>query len=161
MHRAVSLLVIDDNQGCVDLLSGSLAQPGLEIFAATDPAEAIKIFERERPQMVVTDLVMSGMSGMQVLERIMDIDPATDVIMLTAHDTTDTAVEAMRKGASDYFTKPASPGLLRKRVAALVEEAQGRSPSGCEDVAGIVGQSTPIGTCFRVSAGWLRTIKRS
>lgn len=57
MHRVVSLLVIDDNQCCVDLLSRSLAQPDLEILNSTDPAEAMEIFARERPQIVVTDLV--------------------------------------------------------------------------------------------------------
>jgi CheY-like chemotaxis protein len=79
MHPAVSLLVIDDNPGSVELLSTALAQPGLEILTASDPEEGLDLFRNRRPQVVLTDLLMPKMSGMEVLERIVEIDPATDV----------------------------------------------------------------------------------
>ena len=63
---------------------------------------------REHPQIVLTDLVMPGMSGLEVVERIVEFDPAIDVILMTAHYTSETAVEAIRKGASDYLNKPVS-----------------------------------------------------
>ena len=121
---AISLLIIDDNPGSLELLSKALAQPGLEILTASDPEDGLAIFCDRRPQIVLTDLVMPRMSGMEVLERIMEIDPATDVILMTAHYSTESAVEAIQKGASDYLNKPVSIGPLRERIGELVEEAQ-------------------------------------
>ena len=120
---AVSLLVIDDNQGNVELLSNALAQPDLEILTASDPEEGLDLFWNRRPQIVLTDLMMPRMTGMEVLERIVDIDPATDVILMTAHYSTESAVEAVKKGASDYLNKPVSIGPLRERIGRLVKEA--------------------------------------
>ena len=107
---AVSLLVLDDNPGSLELLSSALSQPGLEILTSSDPEEGLELFHKRRPQIVLTDLVMPHMSGMEVLERIMEIDPGTDVILMTAHYSTESAVEAIKKGASDYLTKPISIG---------------------------------------------------
>jgi DNA-binding NtrC family response regulator len=67
---------------------------------------------------------MPHMSGMEVLERIMEIDPATDVILITAHYSSESAVEAIKKGASDYLNKPVSIRPLRDRIGKLVEEAR-------------------------------------
>ena len=82
---------------------------------------------REHPQIVLTDLVMPGLSGLEVLERIVEFDPAIDVILMTAHYTSETAVEAIRKGAADYLNKPVSISALRERISLrLVEEARRR-----------------------------------
>jgi DNA-binding NtrC family response regulator len=126
---AVSLLVIDDNPGSLELLSNALVQPGLEILTASNPEEGLDLFCDKRPQIVITDLVMPHMTGMEVLERIMEIDPATDVILMTAHYSTESAVEAIKKGASDYLNKPVSIGPLRERIGLLVEEARRRQRS--------------------------------
>ncbi len=125
-HAAVSLLVIDDNPGNLELLSSALAQPGLEILTASDPKEGLDLFRNRRPQVVLTDLVMPQMSGMEVLERIVEIDPATDVILMSAHYSTESAVEAVKKGASDYLNKPISIDPLRERIGRLVEEVRKR-----------------------------------
>jgi DNA-binding NtrC family response regulator len=69
---------------------------------------------------------MPGLSGLEVLERVVDFDPAIDVVLMTAHYTSESAVEAIRKGASDYLNKPVSITALRERVSRLVEEAQRR-----------------------------------
>ena len=66
------------------------------------------------------------MNGMEVLERIVEIDPATDVILMSAHYSTESAVEAVRKGASDYLNKPVSIDPLRERIGRLVEEVRKR-----------------------------------
>jgi len=126
MHSAVSLLVIDDNPGSVELLSTALAQPGLEILTASNPEEGLHLFRNRRPQVVLTDLVMPQMSGMEVLEKIVEIDPATDVILMSAHYSTESAVEAVKKGASDYLNKPLSIDPLRERIGRLVEEVRKR-----------------------------------
>ena len=73
---------------------------------------------------MLTDLVMPGITGMEVLERVAEFDPAIDVILMTAHYTSESAVEAIGKGASDYLNKPVSIAALRERIAKLVEEAR-------------------------------------
>lgn len=120
----IALLVIDDNPASLDLISTALAQPGLEILTASDPEEGLELFHNRHPQIVITDLVMPHVTGMEVLERIMEVDPSTNVILMTAHYSTESAVEAIKKGASDYLNKPVSLQALRERVRTLVEEAR-------------------------------------
>jgi DNA-binding NtrC family response regulator len=153
---AVSLLIIDDNPGSLELLSTALAQPGLDILTSSDPEEGLELFCSRRPQIVLTDLVMPHMSGMDVLERIMEMDPATEVILMTAHYSTESAVEAIKKGASDYLNKPVSLAPLRERVGKLVEEARKRQRSAqledelrCNaELEGIVGRSPQMWEMF-------------
>ncbi|MBZ5636658.1 MAG: sigma-54 dependent transcriptional regulator [Acidobacteriia bacterium] len=123
---AVSLLIIDDNPGSLELLSSALAQPGLEILTASDPEDGLDIACSRHPQIVLTDLVMPHLSGLDVLERIMEIDSATDVVLMTAHYSSESAVEAIKKGASDYLNKPVSVAALRERIGKLVEDARKR-----------------------------------
>ena len=126
VETAISLLIIDDNPGSLELLSNALAQPGLEILTASNPEKGLDLFCNRRPEIVLTDLVMPHMSGMEVLERIMEIDPGTDVVLMTAHYSTESAVEAIKKGACDYLNKPVPLTALRERVGRLVEEARKR-----------------------------------
>ena len=146
---ALSLLIIDDNEKSLELLSSALAQPGLEIFTASDPEQGIELVFEKHPQIVLTDLVMPNLTGMEVLERIMEFDPSTEVILMTAHYSTESAVEAIKKGASDYLNKPISLAALRERVGKLVEEARKRQRSlqlegellATSEFEGIVGRS--------------------
>ena len=152
----VSLLVIDDNPGSVELLANGVAQPGLEILTASDPEKGLDLFRNRRPQIVLTDLVMPRMNGLEVLERIMEVDPATDVILMSAHYSTESAVEAVRKGASDYLNKPVSIGPLRARIAGLVEEVRKRHRTmqledelrAHAEFEGIVGRSPQMWEMF-------------
>ena len=120
------LLAIDDTPQNLELISAALAQEGLEITTTTDPEAGLEIFFRARPQIVLLDLIMPKTSGMEVLERIVAADPGTDVILMTAHYSTDSAVEAIQKGACDYLTKPLDVERLRARIAALLTEAERR-----------------------------------
>src|ERR1700684_2708506 len=101
----VTLVIIDDNPRSLELLSTALAQEGLTIFTAQDPEEGIEIVYREHPQVVLTDLMMPGLTGLEVLERVVEFDPSIDVVLMTAHYSSESAVEAIRKGASDYLNK--------------------------------------------------------
>src|ERR1700682_1213835 len=121
---ALLLLIIDDNAKSLELLSSALAQPGLQILTASDPEQGLDLIYTKHPQIVLTDLVMPHLSGMDVLERVMEFDPSTDVILMTAHYSTEAAVEAIKKGASDYLNKPISLAALRERVGKLIEEAR-------------------------------------
>src|SRR5437867_9451279 len=123
---SVSLVIIDDNPGSLELLSSALAQEGLDISVASDPEAGLDLVYDRHPQIVLTDLVMPGMSGMEVLERVMEFDPSTDVILMTAHYSTESAVEAIKKGASDYLNKPVSITAIREKIGKLIENAKRR-----------------------------------
>jgi DNA-binding NtrC family response regulator len=122
-HNCISLVIIDDNPRSLEFVSAALARENLRIFTASDPEQGIDLVYTHRPQIVITDLVMPGMSGLEVLGRIMEFDPAIDVILMTAHYTSDTAVEAIRKGAADYLNKPISLAVLRERAGRLIDTA--------------------------------------
>jgi DNA-binding NtrC family response regulator len=123
---AVSVLVIDDNAGSLELLSEALAHPDIEILTASDPEQGLDLVAARHPQIVLTDLVMPGMTGLEVLERVVEMDPSTDVILMTAHYSTETAVEAIKKGASDYLNKPVSIAAIREKIGKLIENAKKR-----------------------------------
>ncbi len=122
----LKLLAIDDDRQTLDLITAALEQEGLEILASEDPELGLEMFLRVRPRIVLLDLVMPKMSGMEVLERIVAVDPGTDVILLTAHYSSDSAVEAIQKGACDYLTKPLNIEKLRDRITSLLMEAERR-----------------------------------
>jgi len=153
---ALSLVVIDDNPGSLELLSSALAQAGLEIFTAADPDEGLDLVYNRRPQIVLTDLVMPRLSGLEVLERIVEFDPSIDVILMTAHYSTESAVEAIKKGATDYLNKPVSIAALRERIGVLVENARKRQRSlsledellASSEFEGIIGRSPQMWETF-------------
>jgi DNA-binding NtrC family response regulator len=153
---AVSLLVIDDNPGNLELVANALAQPALEIMTASNPEAGLDLFYERRPEIVITELMMPHMNGIEVLERIMEVDAGTDVILMTAHYSADSAVEAIRKGASDYLNKPVSVGQLRERIGKLIEEARKRLRSlqledelrMSSEFEGIVGRSPHMWEMF-------------
>ncbi len=125
-NPAITLLIVDDNPASLDLLATALEQPDLRILTAGDPEEGLDLVFGKHPDIVLTDLVMPKMSGLELLERITAFDPAIEVVLMTAHYSTESAVEAIRKGASDYVNKPVSIPALRERVGAMVEHARRR-----------------------------------
>ncbi len=125
-HSPLKLLAIDDTRQNLDLIIAALTQDGLEILTASDADAGLQLFLESRPAIVLLDLVMPKIGGMQLLERMIAADPGVNVILMTGHYSTDSAVEAIQKGASDYLTKPIELGKLRGRVGALVAEAERR-----------------------------------
>src|SRR5260370_7831772 len=89
----------------------------------------MELIQRLRPQIVLLDLVMPGVQGMEVLQKIVEFDPGTDVMLMTGYYSAESGVEAIQKGAEDYFTKPFSPEKLRQRIALIVDEAKRRQHS--------------------------------
>src|SRR6476620_11446037 len=126
IRPSVKLVSVDDTPSSLELLSEALQQDGLTIFTSTDPEEGLELVYHEHPQIVLLDLVMPKMNGLEMLERIAEFDPAIDVILMTAHYTTETAVEAIQKGACDYLNKPVSIPALRSRVEKLLVDARQR-----------------------------------
>jgi DNA-binding NtrC family response regulator len=120
------VLVVDDDPQQLELVRAALTQDGIEIFSAGGPEEGLELFAREHPHIVLLDLMMPTMSGMEVLERMVATDPGANVILMTAHYSTDSAVEAIQKGAYDYLTKPLDVVSLQARIATLLAEAKQR-----------------------------------
>lgn len=125
-NSALKLLAVDDELQNLELVRAALTQDGLEIFSAADPEAGLEIFSRERPHIVLLDLMMPRMSGMEVLQRMVAADPGANVILMTAHYSTDSAVEAIQKGACDYLTKPLDVLKLQARIAVLLTDAKHR-----------------------------------
>src|SRR6185369_12000790 len=122
----IRIVIIDDNMSSLELLSTALEREGLSIHTANDPREGLELVRSLRPRMVITDLVMPGMTGLDVLRQVIHLDPTIDVLLMTAHYTTETAVEAIRNGAADYLQKPVKIADLRERVRRLLEAAEKR-----------------------------------
>jgi DNA-binding NtrC family response regulator len=152
----IVLVVIDDNTDILELVATALAREGVRIVTASDPEEGIEAVFREHPQIVISDLVMPGLSGLEVLDRIVEFDPAIDVILMTAHYTTESAVEAIRRGAADYLNKPVPIAVLRERISKLVAQARQRRQAMAMDnnladdarFEGMVGRSAAMWEMF-------------
>lgn len=120
----VTLLAIDDERQNLDLIKETLTQEGLQILTTDDPEIGFSQFLKVRPRIALVDLVMPNVSGMDLLERMLAVDPGVDVILITAHYSAESAVEAIQKGACDYMTKPLDIEKLRARIAALLADAE-------------------------------------
>ena len=102
-----SLLLVDDDAVYRERLAKAIATRGYEVRAAADVESAAAMAEAESPEFAVLDLRMPGESGLDLLRRLMAIDPTTRVLMLTGYGSIATAMEAVRLGAVNYLTKPA------------------------------------------------------
>jgi DNA-binding NtrC family response regulator len=150
------LLVIDDESQNLGLIESALEQQGLEILTASNPEVGLALFNEKRPEIVLLDLVMPKISGMDLLEQIIANDPGAEVILMTGYYSAESAVEAIRKGAADYLTKPLDVGKLRDRVFTLVNEHRSRRLATQLDqqmvdtfqLEGIVGRSPLIMDVF-------------
>jgi two-component system NtrC family response regulator len=101
-----TILIVDDEKNYLLVLSAVLEDEGYEVLTALSGQEALNIHKTSDLDLILTDMKMPGMSGIELLESIKSIDPDLPVIMMTAHGTVDKAVEAMQKGAYSYILKP-------------------------------------------------------
>ena len=102
----VRILVVDDEEIVCDMLFDALSQTGYTVKTAKDGNDAIAQIENEPFEIVITDLKMPGMSGMELLQRVQKINPDICVLIITAYSTIESAVGAMKQGAYDYICKP-------------------------------------------------------
>jgi DNA-binding NtrC family response regulator len=117
------ILIVDDEKAILVALRGLFTKEGYEVDTAASGEEAVKKIEAGRFHVVVTDLSMEGISGMQVLERGRAFDPDLAVVMITAHGSEKAAVQAMKLGATDYLPKPFDNDELRVVVRKAMEGA--------------------------------------
>jgi CheY-like chemotaxis protein len=100
------VLVVDDEPDAVYLLREFLEAKGYEVLTASDGEEALQKVKEERPHVILLDVRMPGMNGLEVLKRVREIDHEVGVIMVTAVNEEETGRQALQLGAFDYITKP-------------------------------------------------------
>lgn len=115
------ILIVDDDSSMRYSLNRMLEAPGVQITLARSGAEALDLFSRQRPNLVVMDIKMPGESGLDVLRKMKEEDPKSLVILMTAFGTTDTAIEAMKYGAFDYILKPFDIPQMKSLVDRALE----------------------------------------
>jgi signal transduction histidine kinase/DNA-binding response OmpR family regulator len=107
-----TILLVDDEAGIRNLLSISLTDEGYDVITAADGREALEVFLSRKPSIVITDIKMPGMDGIELLATIKEKDPATEVIMITGHGDMDLAIKSLKMDATDFVTKPINDDAL-------------------------------------------------
>jgi len=116
-----TILVVEDNDTVRLGMKATLEAAGFDVLDAADGVSALSLLESHDVVVVVTDVKMSPMDGIEVLRRVKQKSPTTEVLVITAYGTVEAAVEAMKLGAADFVTKPFSPDTFEVKVRRLVD----------------------------------------
>ena len=149
-HSTGRVLVVDDHQQARESVAFALREAGHQVVCLASAIEALKVMERETYDLIITDLLMPGMNGLEFIRQLERRPHGAQVIMITAHATVASAVEAMRRGAFDYIEKPFEADKLEALVARALEH--GRLLDGAPAVPGgpagdcmvMIGESAPM-----------------
>ena len=117
-----SILIIDDEVLILDTMSKDLLDKGYKVDTAQNGEDGIKKFRLGNHDLVISDLVMEGLSGSQVAKSVKELKPRTKIIFITGYGNQNSAIEAIRLGASDYFIKPYNRNELFQRISKCFEE---------------------------------------
>jgi len=117
-----TVLVVDDDKNLLKVITYNLKEEGYEVYTADSAAEAISFLDSKSADLVLTDVKMPGISGMELLRRVRDKSPETPVILITAYAAIDSAVDAIRQGAVDYVPKPFDKDDLKHKVRRALEQ---------------------------------------
>ncbi|MCX7975198.1 MAG: response regulator, partial [Candidatus Aminicenantes bacterium] len=120
MNRA-TILIVDDEILTLNNLKKMLEKEGYEILVADTGETALEIFEKFKPQLILLDLMLPGISGIEVLKKVKESGSESLVIMMTAYEILERAVEAMKLGAYDYLLKPFKLNDLRNTINRALE----------------------------------------
>jgi two-component system response regulator PilR (NtrC family) len=164
-QRPPRILVVDDERSMRELLAIVLRREGYEVLLAENGRSAVDMLERETVDLLISDIKMPDLSGVEVLRAAKRIDPDILGIMITAFASTDTAVEAMRLGACDYLSKPFDIDLLKMKVREKIENRQLRQENVLlkrtlglsHQFANIVGRSDKMLDVFKMIETVART----
>jgi len=127
MHpQRPQLLVVDDDRSILTLVGAIAQSEGFDVGTTMDGSEAMQLLRRRLADLVLLDLRMPGITGLEALRSIRDINPQIRVVLMSGHATIDSAVEAVKLGAMDYLTKPFDLQRLRQLLASVREEAAAR-----------------------------------
>jgi two-component system response regulator AtoC len=145
------VLVVDDEPNLRRVLGAQLSRDGYEVHAVADGEAALRILQEQYVDVVITDLRMPRLDGLELLRLALALEPELPVVIITAHGTVDNAVAALKAGAFDYITKPFDQNEVRNvvrkalRTRALAsEEAREERPPSPGSGYGIIGESRPI-----------------
>lgn len=150
------LLIVDDEENVLYSFEKALKRPDLQVLTAGCGADAVRSVERNPPDAVVLDVRLPDQSGLDVFDQIRGIDPQIPVVIVTAHSTTETAIDAMKRGAFDYLLKPVDVHQLRTLVDKAVElsrlQHDSTRPGEIDELPpadGIVGRSTAMQEVYK------------
>ncbi len=164
-HRAPRILVVDDERSMRELLAIVLRREGFEVVLAENGKSAVELLEREPIDLLISDIKMPDLSGVDVLRAAKRVDQDILGIMITAFASTETAVEAMRLGACDYLSKPFDIDLLKMKVREKIENRQLRQENVLlkrtlglpHTFANMIGRSGPMLEVFKMVETVART----
>jgi two-component system response regulator PilR (NtrC family) len=139
-----SILIVDDEQGLREMLEILLSREGYDVAVAGSGPEALNLFKKKPFSVVLADIRMRPMDGLTLLKEIKALRPQTEVIMISAYATQETAMEAMNEGAYDFFPKPFDNQELKQVVKDAFSKAEGRFPSADKKGAFLFPASRPI-----------------
>ena len=144
-HRRGSLLVVDDEPTITEVLSRYLERAGYETRVAADGPQALELAGDRRPDLVILDLMLPGLDGLEVMRRLRAADEGTPrarvpIILLTARGEESDRVVGLRLGADDYVVKPFSPNELVARVDAVLRRTEPAADGGARRGADLGGR---------------------
>jgi YesN/AraC family two-component response regulator len=141
------ILIVDDEELIVRLLSMSLKSDGYHTLAAYNGEDGLKIVKNESPEIIITDIKMPGMDGLEFLKKIKEYDPDKEVIIVTGHGDIDSTITALQYGASDFINKPVRDESLtialerakekiaiREKLAEYTEDLENKIKQATEDL---------------------------
>lgn len=131
-RKELDVLVIDDEPIVCKALKRALSKPGFAVEVFEDPVLALERFDQRAFDIVVTDVVMGDMDGVQVLNHVLRRSPDTKVIIMTAFACMDLARQAMERGAFDFIAKPFNAEDVRALVIRAAEALPGNPPGGTQ-----------------------------
>ena len=118
------ILFVDDDEDFQQGLAQRMSTMSLLVDTASHGEEALEKMERTVYDVVILDVLMPGMDGIETLKRIKQVHPATEVILLTGQGSVETSLEGMRRGAFDYLVKPCDPESLKSRIQRAQEKKE-------------------------------------
>lgn len=158
-NAACKILIVDDERSFLLLMTSILSDAGYAVQSAPDPEAALQLLDHFTPNLVITDLKMPKMDGITFMEMVKKILPETDFIMVTAFATVETAISALKKGASEYITKPLKdPDELRLAVAKIADR-QSLLAENRQLKTDLLGSFPPMDVAFAGMQHLLREIE--
>jgi len=127
------LLLVDDEERFLTTTQTIMNKRGIDVSIATNGLEALKVLEEKRIDVVVLDIKMPGMDGIEVLKKIKKKYPLLEIILLTGHGTVETAVEGLKMGAFEYLLKPCSIETLLQKVEEALVRKRGKEQEKQKD----------------------------
>src|SRR5262245_41474233 len=150
------LLVVDDETAVLSLIRRVGETEGFEVITCTDGRQALQIAEARRPDLVMVDLRMPDVAGLEIVRALRQADAKAMIVLMTGHGSIDSAVEAVKLGAADYLTKPFDLQRLKDTFGTVREETERRARMMAVDrevakrleFAGMIGRSAAMQEVF-------------